>query len=306
MQMTALLSAKQKRKPRLDFRQLIVAMAMAAMVFPAVQLRAERVATVSGKFSYVLSSNENITIKEAKLKSIDMAKAEAIKAEFGTLVASDFISTEQGSNDQTQSFYVLDAASSVKGEWLEDLETPRVTMECIGDDLFFHAEVKGKAREIVRAKTHLDWTVSKGAGDSRVESDQFKSGERIYLTFRAPINGYVAAYLITGDEETSCLLPYRGDNRGRVSVIGGRQYTFFDKTADPTATHYKLSTSQPQEFNQLVVIFSPNPFTKCLDFGKDPKRPNVLSRKDFANWLLENQRLDTEMVVARKWLTIEN
>lgn len=289
----------------MTLRLKIGAVIAASLLLPG-PLRAERTATVSGKYTYVLTQNDNVTIKEAKLKSIDMAKAEAIKAEFGTLVASDFISTEQSSNDQSQSFYVLDAASSVKGEWLEDLEAPKVTMECIDDEIFFHAEVKGKAREIVRAKTRLDWSVSKGAGDNRAETDRFKSGERIYMTFRAPINGYVAAYLITGDDETSCLLPYRGDNRGRVSVIGGRQYTFFDKTADPTATHYKLSTPQPQEYNQLVVIFSPNPFTKCLDYGKDPKRPNVLSRKDFASWLLENQRLDTEMVVARKWLTIEN
>jgi len=267
---------------------------------------AQRIASVSGTYIYPLSENDNVTIKEAKIRAIDLARADAIKNEFGSLVVSDYINTETGVNDDTQSFYVLDASTSVKGEWLGDERQPEVTIQCIDNEIFFTAKVWGKAREIVRAKTEIETHVLSRSDGSKVETDRFSSGQRMYLNFRAPIDGYVAVYLITGDYQTSCLLPYRFDSRGQgVSVRGGREYAFFDKTVDRMATHYKLSTNQPQEYNQLVVIFSPNPFTKCLETSTDPKYPNSLSQKDFAKWLLKNQRADNDMVVSRKWLVIK-
>lgn len=285
--------------------KLLLRIALATPLLLPPAANAQRTASVAGTYTYVLSENDNITIKEAKLRAIDMARAEAIKDEFGTLVVSDYINTEKGIADDTQSFFVLDTSSSAKGEWLGDEKNPEVTIECIDNEIFFTAKVWGKAREIVRAKTQIDWKVLKKEGNTPIETERFKSGERIYLNFRAPSDGYAAVYLITGDDQTSCLLPYRNDTQGRVPVRGGREYTFFDKTTDPGATHYKLSTSQPQEFNQVVVIYSPNPFTKCLDTGTDPRRPNTLEQKAFAKWLLTNQRADKEMVVCRKWIAIE-
>ncbi len=58
------------------------------------------------------------------------------------------------------------------------------------------------------------------------------------------------------------------------------------------------------ESNQLVVLYSPNPFTKCTDTSKDPLHPNVLKSKDFAKWLLKAQRADNELVVNRRWVKI--
>jgi len=290
---------------RIILASILSAAAVAAAVFSA--SAAERVASVSAKYTLVLTENDNITIRDAKLKCIDLAKAEAIRNEFGTLVASDLLNTEMGVNDDVQSFYVLDTSSSVKGEWLGDEKEPQVSIECIDGELHFTAEVWGKAREIVRAKTDIQLHVKKSNGDFKIDTDKFMNGERIYVTFRSPSDGYAAIYLITGDDETSCLLPYRNDNRGRVEVRGGKEYTFFDKSTDPTATQYKLSTKQMQEYNQLVVIYSPNPFTKCMDSSNtDPRRPNTLDQKEFAKWLLKNQRADGEMVVYRRWITIES
>lgn len=266
---------------------------------------AQRTATVSAKYDYVLGENDNVTIKQAKINAVEMARAEAIKNEFGMLVASDFINTEVGANDEFSSYYMMETSSSVKGEWLGDLTAPKVEMQIDNNgDLHFLAEVKGKAREIVRAKTDLKWEVQRDAAGKKVANDIFDSGERFFVNFKSPADGYVAIYLITGDDETSCLLPYRNDTKGRVSVKGGEQYTFFDKSIDPAASYYKLSTKLPRESNQLVVLYSPNPFTKCTDTSKDPKRPNVLSQKDFAKWLLKMQRADNELVVNKRWVTI--
>ena len=277
---------------------------LAAIAMP-LGAKAQRTAKVSGKYSYIVTDNDNITLKQAKINAIDHAKAEALKEEFGTMVGSDFMSSErQGSNDDVSSFYVMDTSTSVKGEWLGDEKEPVVTIETDGKDLIFTAEVWGSAREIVRANTELKWDVMKDINGKKVGSDQFNTGERFFMNFKSPIDGYVAVYLITGDDDTACLLPYRKDTSGRVQVKGGREYVFFDKSVDPNATYYKLSTNQPQEMNQMVVVFSPNPFSKDVTISSDSRKPNSISQKDFAKWLLKNQRADKDMVVNRKWLTI--
>jgi hypothetical protein len=107
-----------------------------------------------------------------------------------------------------------------------------------------------------------------------------------------------------GDDETSCLLPYKNERSGRCAINGGREYTFFDKLSDPRATHYRLSTQREQEDNELVIIYSPNPFTKCNDITGDARHPNSLSTHDFQKWLLKCQRADRDMVVDKKWVKI--
>lgn len=265
---------------------------------------AQRTAKVTGKYQYIVTDNDNITLKEAKIKCIDLAKAEALKNEFGVMVASDFINSERGENDDSNSFYVMDTSTSVKGEWLGDEKDPEITIETSNGDLIFTAEVWGTAREIVRANTELKWDIMKDADGKRVKADQFDNKERFFLNFKSPIDGYVAVYLITGDDEAYSLLPYRKGGTGSVPVKGGKEYVFFDKTKDPSADYYNLSTNQIQEMDQFVVIFSPKSFTKYVESTSDSRRPGHISQKDLAKWLLKNQRADKDMVVNRKWVTI--
>ncbi len=266
---------------------------------------AQKIATVTGKYTFVVSENDNITIKEAKIKSIELAQAEAIKEKFGVLVASDFINTDKFVNDELSTYYLMDTSSSVKGEWLGDEREPEINIEYKDGNLLFTAEVWGKAREIIRASTDIKWQVQKDIEGKKIETDQFNTGDRFFVKFRSPSDGYIAIYLLTEDNDTACLLPYRKDNTGRYKIKGGKDYIFFDKTIDPNSTYYKLNTTHPQEYNQLIIIYSPNPFTKCTDVSVDPLHPNSLNQKDFAKWLLKNQRADKDMVVNRKWLTIK-
>lgn len=287
------------------FYRTIIGVLTLGLMTVAFDASSQRTAKVSGKYTYIVTDNDNVTLKEAKIKAIDMARAEAIKNEFGTLVVSDFINSDKVVDDELSSFFLMDTSSSLKGEWLGDEKDPEVNLECVNGDIWFTAEVWGSAREIVRAKTDLTWEVQKKVNETKVEADEFNSGERFFVKFKSPADGYIAAYLITGDDDTACLLPYRKDTTGRFKVKGRTEYELFDKAADPTASYYKLSTNQLQEYNQLVLIYSPNPFTKCTDVSNDPRRPNTLSQKDFAKWLLKNQRADNDMVVYRKWLSIK-
>lgn len=267
--------------------------------------QAQRVAKVNGKSTFILSENDNLTLKEAKIKCVELAKTEALKNEFGTLVMSDFINSDKIVDDEANSFYIMDTSTSVKGEWLGDERAPEINIEYVNGELLFTAEVWGNAREIIRANTDVKWQVQKDIEGKKIDSDEFNTGERFFIKFRSPSDGYIAIYLITADNETACLLPYRKDNSGRYQIKGGKDYIFFDKALDPAASYYKLSTNKLQEYNQLVMIYSPHPFTKCTDTSVDSRHPNSLDQKDFAKWLLKNQRADKEMMVNRKWLTIK-
>ena len=266
---------------------------------------AQKTVDVHGSYFYEISDNDNITLREAKLKCLELAKADAIKAEFGELITSDVIDTNAETNGETTtSFFWENTVAMAKGDWLGDTKEPQINIEYKDNKLIFTAEVWGRAREILQSKADLKWKILKEEDGKKVETNRFRDGERVFLSFRSPANGYLAVYLIQADDDTSCLLPYRSDTTGRFQIKRGTNYILFDRETDPSASYYKLSTQHAMEDNQLVIIYSPNPFTKCNDVSNDPKRPNSLNTHDFQKWLLKCQRADRDMIVNKKWLKI--
>jgi len=264
-----------------------------------------RIEEVSGKYIYAVSDNDDITLKQAKRKCLVLAKAAAIKEVFGELVTSDVIETNVETNGESMdSYFYENTEARARGEWLEDTEKPLLDIKYEDGKLIFTAEVKGMVREIVQSKIDLKWEILKDGIDERKVATDFESGERAYVKFRSPADGYVAIYLIVGDDETSCLLPYAKDTDGRFDVKAGRDYLFFDKESDPLAPRIKLTTKRRVEDNQLVIIYSPNPFTKCSYVSGDKKRLDWVNTHDFQKWLLNCQREDRDMVVNKKWIKI--
>lgn len=267
--------------------------------------QAQREEEVSGSYTYVLSENDGITLKEAKHMCIELAKAAAIKEKFGELITSDVIDSNVETNGESStSYYWENTVAMAKGDWLGDTEKPQLDIKYEDDKLIFTAEVKGRAREIIQSKIDLKWEIMKDGLTMRKKTSVFESGERIFVNFRSPADGYVAIYLILGDDVTQCLLPYPKDTDGRFEVKAGREYMFFDKEEDLTAVPWKLSTKRRLENNQLVIIYSPNPFTKCNDKSVDKMHPNTLNTHDLQRWLLKCQREDRDMVVNKKWVKI--
>ena len=260
--------------------------------------------TVHGTAIYDMGENDDITPSEAKRRCIELAKANAIKKEFGELVTSDIISSY---NDNDSRFWENTVAKA-KGIWLSDIEEPVIKRSIVNNIVRFEAEVGGIAREIIQAQTLLKWRVFR---NKEHNTDEFQNKDRVYISFTAPAKGYVAIYLITGtdgDDKTYCLLPYPKDQDGQYVIMANKNYHFFDveKDKDPNAVYYNLTTQQEMEKNQFVIIYSPHPFTKCIDNPGDKKTPNSLSTKDFQKWLLGLQRDDEDMVVNKKWVTIRN
>lgn len=268
---------------------------------------AQREASVHGKSDFIVTDHDHLTLAEAKLKCVEKAKAEAIKAEFGEIVISDVLDSNVESNGSTASSYFWEnTAAMSKGEWLGDTQPSKINVEYRDGNLIFSAEVWGMAREIVQAKTDLTWDILKDFHGRKDVTTSFENGERIFLNMRVPADGYLAVYLTVGDGETFCLLPYPKDSDGRFPIKGGKDYVLFDRESDPLSPNYTMTTKHRKEANQLVVIYSPNPFTKCNDISTDPRHPNMLSTNDFQKWLLKCQRNDKEMVVDKKWMSIHN
>jgi len=262
-------------------------------------VKLQREADVHGKYRLTIGENENITLIDARIRCVELAKAAAIKAEFGEMVTSDVLS-KGGENYENE-------LAKAKGDWLGDTRKPSIGVEYTNDKLTFIAEVWGKAREIVQAKTDLDWKVLRG-GEGNEESSKFNHKDRIRIQFKSPVNGYVAIYFIAEDDVTACLLPYPSQVSGQFQVQAGVNYTFFDSNIDPNAKNWTLQIPDSGieiQKSQLVIIFSPNPFTKCNDTQTGTKRANTISTDYFQKWLLNCQRADADMIVNKKWVTIQ-
>ena len=74
------------------------------LLFP-LSAQAQREADVSGKYVYVVSENDNITLKDAKRKCLELAKAAAIRDEFGEMITSDVIDSSVETNGESASSY---------------------------------------------------------------------------------------------------------------------------------------------------------------------------------------------------------
>ena len=263
---------------------------------------------VSAEYSYTIRDNENITFADAKRKCIALAQAEAIKNKYGEIITSDFIDSRVNKDgESSDSYYWENTVARAKGVWLGNSEGfPKFDVAYSDGFIVFTAKVQGLAREIIQSTIDLKWSIMKDGINDRVTAESFDSGERFYVNFRSPADGYVAVYLLEGDDVTSCLLPYSKDPDGRCPVKAGRDYVFFDKNTDPYAPHYVLKTKYAQENNQLIIIYSPNSFTKCNDKVTEKNRPRSLNTSEFQKWLLGCQRLDNDMVVNKKWIKIDN
>lgn len=274
----------------------------------SVTANAQKKKNVQGTATYTVSESDNITIPEAKKECINRARAEAIKEAFGETITSNVNMVDAQLNGKDLSDFVEETTLMSRAEWLGDTKEPQVDVDYVDDRLVITATVWGEAREINQAKIDFSWKVLKNGTDGKVETDAFNNKDRIYIKFRTPAAGFLAIYLLDStNKEASCLLPYKTNFSGQQRVLPGREYTFFDKTTDQKAIGYNLTTKAPLELDQIVLIFSPNPFTKCNETTGDRRHPNSLAISDFYKWLHKISKQDKDMVVDKsKYVKITN
>lgn len=283
------------------FCSLLLSVLLSSAVF------AQKVKTVEAEYTYY--APENVTLEEAKRTALDRAMKQAIADEFGTIVEQSNATRVENKDGKTSLDFLSIGGSEVKGEWIETIGKPVYNIRYEENVLVVNCRVKGKAREIVTAQIDFKAKVLRNGTEDKFESDQFHSGDDLFLSFQSPVNGYLAVYLVDADNQAYCLLPYREQTDGIYSIKANQRYLFFNiKEAPQTersyVDEYVMTCSHSSEQNQIYVIFSPNQFVKATDNQSDATLPRELKFEDFQKWLAKCRKHDKEMNLRMIPITI--
>lgn len=253
----------------------------------------QKLKTVEGK--YIYRAPENITIEEAKRIALDRAKIQALADAFGTIVSQSNTTRMENRNGQSDIDFISIGGSDVKGEWIETIGSPLYDISYEQGMLVIKASVKGKAREIVVARIDIKSCVLRNGTTDRFESNEFRDGDDLYLSFQSPVNGYLAVYLVDAEQQAYCLLPYRNQTDGIYKVKANHRYVFFNakEALVPERRYvdeYTLTCTHTPEHNRIYVIFSPQSFIKAADNGTEDLLPRNLCFDEFQKWLQEQRK----------------
>lgn len=286
------------------------------VIYPLL-LCGQNVKIISGEYTYY--ADPNMSIKEATAAAIENARLQAIAQNFGTLLTQNTQQQDIVTNKHESNFFMQLNSMEVKGEWIRDVSEPETTREILEDGtLIIKAKVKIEARTISNEATDFEIKLLRNGTEARFMDTSFKSGDDMYLYLKSPVDGYVAVYLVDEVPTAYCLLPYSSDTDGQQPVKRNKVNIFFSpdlatECDKNIVDELKMTCGDDLvEFNQLYVIFSPNPFTKAIDnksneFVYDELLlPSQLSYKDFSKWLSKQRARDPQMGVQIIKLKIEN
>ncbi len=279
--------------------------------FLALPVFAQKEKTVEGEFVYHVPETQSLA--DAKKHTLNMAKFNALASEFGTIISQTNLTHIQNSNSQTVTQFNSFGSSDVKGEWIETIGKVEYKVKYEDESLIVSCKVKGKAREIETSQIDFQAKVLRNGTDDRNEDDRFAVGDNFFLSFKTPIKGFVAIYLVEESKSVQCLLPYQKQQDGIYQVEANYRYVFFSqKDAQNQEKVDEMFFPEGSLTNyQVYVIFSPNQFFKAVDSASnkvlsDRKTiyPRELSFNDFHKWLAKCRRRDKEMCLQKILLTV--
>lgn len=267
----------------------------------------QKIKTVDGEYTYVVP--ENVNLDKAKYIALERLKIQLIEEEFGATVSQSNSTLVKNNNGKSDVDFVSIGGSEVNGEWIETIGTPRYNIYYENNMLVVSVKAKGRIREIISTAVDVKSLVLRNGIEDRFESDTFKSGDDLYISFQSPTNGYLVVYLVDTEQRAFCLLPYQNMKEGSFNVEANKRYVLFStQTAaselKPYVDEYTMTCTHDQEINQLYVIFSTSPFVKAIDDKLEKELPRELSNEDFQKWLAKYRTRDTNMVVKKKTITI--
>lgn len=271
---------------------------------------AQKVQKVTAAYTYY--APENVTLEEAKHTALDRAKISAIADAFGTLVTQSNSTVITNQNGESGNRFFSLGGSEVKGEWIETTKEPVYNIRYEGGMLVVSVEVSGRIREIVSAGIDFTTKILRNGTEEKFESSEFRSGDDMYLYFKSPVDGYLVVYLLDETtQEVYCLLPYKASGEGSYRIEHDRPYILFSAKNEPQnlsiVDEYTMTCSSNVEYNDIYVIFSPNPFAKAYaNETTDEVLPRQLSYEGFQKWLVKNRQKDKPMQLFEINVTIRN
>ena len=285
---------------------MIRAILISVLLSVSIASFAQRVQKV--KASYTYYAPENVTVEEAKRIALDRAKISAIAESFGTLVTQSnttVVTNQDGESDNR--FFSL-GGSEVKGEWIETTKEPEYNIIYEKGMLVVSVEVSGRICEIINAVIDFTAKILRNGTEEKFESNEFRSGDDMYLYFKSPVDGYLAVYLLyETTQEVFCLLPYKTSGEGSYKIEHDQPYTFFSAKNAPDRAiidEYKLICNHEAEYNDVYIIFSQNIFAKSPTKEMVDTQPRQTSLEDFQKWLIKTRRFNNSMTIKRISLQI--
>ncbi|MDE6416686.1 MAG: DUF4384 domain-containing protein [Duncaniella sp.] len=258
---------------------------------------------VWAKATYTYKANRNETPAEAERIALLRAQLKAVNDALGMNVsetASSIVSTQSD-----EDFYSSYSNSSLKGEWVENTCDPVFEYDFEDRIPVITCTVEGYVQEIIGLRTDFEATILKNSPNKRYASNEFTDGDEMYLYFKSPAGGYLNVFLICHDDDTAlCLLPYRESKDGTFKVDADKEYFFFSKdkaSQNPDLVdEYSLTCDRQVEFNDVVIIFSPEKFNKVsLNVKEDLTAIKETSVKEFNKWLAKLQAKHNDITLNK-------
>lgn len=271
-------------------------------------VHAQKVQKVTGTYTYY--APENVTMEEAKRTALERAKQSAIADAFGTVVSQNNSTVLTNENGKSDTRFLSLGGSEVRGEWIETTKEPEYKISYDKEMLVVAVTVSGRIREIVNAGVDVVAKILRNGTEEKFESSEFRSGDDMYLYFQSPVDGYLTVYLLDETiQEVFCLLPYRASGEGAYKIEHDKPYVLFSvekEARNPNEVdEYTLTCSRDKEFNDLYIIFSPNPFTKANSMdAMNEMLPRQLSYEEFQKWLVKIKKMDVQVKCLEKSILI--
>ncbi len=293
----------------MQFNRYILRLVAILMFSIPLAAYAQKTSTVSATYTY--HAQEDISINEAKSIAFERAKIQALAEEFGTKVYNSNTIIAKNSEKCSSVDMLSIGGSDVKGEWLETTSGPDYEISYGNGLLVVKCSVKGRAREISGAGVELDAAILRNGMDRKFESDEFKSGDDMYLLFKSPVDGYIAVYLLDDDDRVYRLLPYRGVNGDSYSIKGKREYLLFSSEHCPSADmntveEYTLEADKDIEMNRVYILFSRKPFVSAYNAEECGGELPVAELEKFLKWAASMRSKDDSMQIIERIIKITN
>lgn len=268
-----------------------------ALLSVAVNMQAQQTRTETGTGIFVIP--KNMTIEQAEVEAVKMVQNKIIADNFGTIVGSFTAMTLSDRNGESYTSSFTNADIEVKGEWLETTSGPYIEKKVQGDEFVLEVTISGKIREIQSAPIMYKASVLRNGVDDNCASDTFRHRDKMYVSFQSPEAGYLTIY-ITDGKDVQCLYPYAGLSAEYMKVSADKKYILFSRQhcgeLDPMVVkECPLGCTEDNEPNRIYVIFSPNKYSKAVDYpGKGGNAPRSLPFEEFQSWISRLRRLDKE------------
>lgn len=258
--------------------------------------------TIEGEYTYY--GDHKTSPAEGRRLALEGARLQALSKEFGTIVSQDgFVIDRADSKGEVSTFISL-SSTEVKGEWIADDGEPEFKMTLDKDNnLIVLCKVKGKAREISNESVDFEALALRNTNNKAGASTDFYDGDNLYMSFTAPVDGYISVFLSLEDGKVYRMLPYLSDTRGEAKIRKGHDYVFFDSSLRDdslgTPDEFGIACDDDIEFNKIYVVFSPSYFAHPVMKGNIPGVLPSIPEVDFSKWLTKTRHNDPRLGVRQ-------